>query len=332
MLSPELIQLAIIALASLSAGLIVYLLIFPYLSGEKAAEKRVGSVSERRSASSRARAAANDDLDRRRKQVQVSLEELEKRTKQQEVVTMRMRLTRAGLPDMSPQQFYMFSALGAVFMFAISYFSGLNLLISGAIAFVSGLGLPRWLLSTLAKRRQARFLGEFANTIDVVVRGVKSGLPLNECLDIISREAPEPIRTEFAELMRQQKVGVPLGECFERMYKRMPMPEVNFFAIVVAIQQQAGGNLAEALGNLADVLRARKMLAAKVSALSAEAKASAAILGALPFFVMGMTYMSSPEYISLLWNDRTGHMLLAGGGIWMTLGMLVMRKMINFDI
>lgn len=330
MLSPEMVELAIVALAALSVGLIAYVLIFPYLSGEKTAEKRVGTVSERRSASSRVRAAQNDDLDKRRKQVQVSLEELEKRTKQQEVVTLRMRLTRAGLVEMSPHQFYMFSAIAAVVMFGVSYFSGLGMLISAALSFVAGLGLPRWMLNTMAKRRQAKFLGEFANTIDVVVRGVKSGLPLNECLEIISREAPEPIRSEFAELIRQQKVGVTLGECFERMHKRMPLQEVNFFSIVVAIQQQAGGNLAEALGNLSAVLRARKMLAAKVAALSAEAKASAAILGALPFFVMGMTYMSSPDYISLLWDDRTGHMLLAGGGIWMALGMFVMRQMINF--
>ena len=212
MLSPEMVELAIVALAALSVGLIAYVLIFPYLSGEKTAEKRVGTVSERRSASSRVRAAQNDDLDKRRKQVQVSLEELEKRTKQQEVVTLRMRLTRAGLVEMSPHQFYMFSAIAAVVMFGVSYFSGLGMLISAALSFVAGLGLPRWMLNTMAKRRQAKFLGEFANTIDVVVRGVKSGLPLNECLEIISREAPEPIRSEFAELIRQQKVGVTLGE------------------------------------------------------------------------------------------------------------------------
>ena len=164
----------------------------------------------------------------------------------------------------------------------------------------------------------------------MVVRGVKSGLPLNECLEIVARESPEPVRSEFSDLMDQQRVGVPLQDCFDRMMDRVPLPEVNFFAIVVAIQAQAGGNLAEALGNLSGVLRARKGLQAKVKALSAEANASAMILAALPFFVMGMTYFSSPDYISLLWNDKTGHMLLAGGGVWMLMGILVMRKMINF--
>ena len=180
------------------------------------------------------------------------------------------------------------------------------------------------------KRRQGKFLQEFANSIDVIVRGVKSGLPLPECLAIIARESPQPVAEEFTELVEQQRVGVPLGEAFERMMGRLPLPEVRFFAIVLAIQQQAGGNLSEALGNLSGVLRDRKRLQAKVRALSAEAKASAAVLGAMPFVVMILVYITTPSYIALLWTTRMGQFLLVVAGFWMMCGVLIMRKMINF--
>jgi tight adherence protein B len=164
----------------------------------------------------------------------------------------------------------------------------------------------------------------------VIVRGIKSGLPLNECLSIIARESPEPIRGEFREVVEQQRVGVPLQDCFEKMMMRLPMPEVKFFAIVIGIQQSAGGNLSEALGNLAGVLRDRKHMAAKVNALSAEAKASAGVLACLPFAVMIMVYLTTPGYITILWTYKTGQFMLLCSAIWMTMGVLVMRKMINF--
>jgi tight adherence protein B len=206
----------------------------------------------------------------------------------------------------------------------------MNPLIPIAVAFVGFLGLPRWVVTRMIKRRQSKFLDEFANSIDVIVRGVKSGLPLNECLSIIARESPSPIREEFKELVEQQRVGVPLSECFTRMMGRMPLPEVNFFAIVISIQQQAGGNLSEALGNLAGVLRDRKRLQSKVKALSAEAKASAGVLAALPFMVMLMVYLSTPKYIGILFTTKMGQFLLICAAAWMTCGILVMRKMINF--
>jgi tight adherence protein B len=164
----------------------------------------------------------------------------------------------------------------------------------------------------------------------VIVRGVKTGLPLNECLNIIARESPEPLKGEFTDLVEGQRLGLPLQECFDRMLESMPLNDVKFFSIVIAIQQQSGGNLAEALGNLSGVLRSRKMLAAKVAALSGEAKASAAILGGLPFVVMIMVYMTSPAYIMLLFNEKLGHIILAVAGFWMTCGVVVMRQMVNF--
>ncbi len=240
-----------------------------------------------------------------------------------------MRLSRAGLQTTTRQYWITSFIIGGVVLAG-----GLLLLpqplIAPPLAFAATFGLPRWVLKFLAKRRQNKFLAEFANAIDVVVRGVKSGLPLIECLEIIARESPEPIRSEFRDLIEQQRIGVPIAECFDRMMERMPLPEVSFFAIVVAIQSQAGGNLAEALGNLSGVLRSRIQLAAKVKALSGEAKASAAILGALPFIVISMVYLTSPDYIEVLWTDKKGHLFLAAAGFWMSCGIWMMRQMINF--
>jgi tight adherence protein B len=185
-------------------------------------------------------------------------------------------------------------------------------------------------LAKITARRQKKFLAELANAIDVIVRGIKSGLPLNDCLGVIAKESPEPVAGEFQEVIEQQRVGVSLGEAMERMARRMPLPEVKFLAIVIAIQQQSGGNLAEALANLSTVLRDRFKMAMRVKALSAEAKSSAMILASLPPGVMFMVHSSSPEYIAPLFSTRTGYMFIAAGLFWMSIGILVMRKMINF--
>jgi tight adherence protein B len=202
------------------------------------------------------------------------------------------------------------------------------------IAFVAGLvgafGVPRWILNKVTKRRQAKFIAELPNAIEIVVRGVKSGLPFNECLATIARESAEPLASEFREVVEQQRVGVAIGEALDRLAMRMPLSEVRFLSIVIAVQQHAGGNLSEALGNLAGVLRDRFRLAMKVKALSAEAKASAFVLASLPPAVMFMVYGAAPDYISPLFNTRTGNLLLVVAGCWMLMGVLVMRKMINF--
>jgi tight adherence protein B len=191
--------------------------------------------------------------------------------------------------------------------------------------------LPRWILARMTKRRQAKFLLEFVNAIDIIVRGIKSGLALSECMEIITKESSEPVKSEFADLVEQQKVGVPMSRAFERMYERMPLNEVNFFAIVIAVQAQIGGNLAEVLSNLAQVLRDRYSLQAKVRAFSAEAKASAVILGALPPCIILAVFFTTPNYILILWHNKLGNLMLIFSVIWMVTGIFVMRKMINFD-
>jgi tight adherence protein B len=218
-----------------------------------------------------------------------------------------------------------------VVAFVFSFFSGMPLYQSGAIAFVGLLGFPRWLLGFLAKRRQAKFLNELPNAVDVIIRGVKSGLPVGDCLRIIASEAAEPVRGEFKYIVEAQAVGVPLSEAVTKVYEHMPLAEANFFAIVIGVQQQAGGNLSEALSNLSKVLRERKKMKGKIQAMSTEAKASGAIIGSLPLIVTCLVYLTTPSYIMLLFTTQSGNVILVASGLWMLTGILVMKKMINFD-
>ncbi|MGH6735667.1 MAG: type II secretion system F family protein [Methyloceanibacter sp.] len=329
MLSPEIVQLAAIALAALSVGGIVYVLVMPYLSDERKVSKRVATVAQGQTRA-RTRIGVPQPLQMRRKQVQDTIRDIEAKQKAKKRISLRTKLMRAGI-NIRPRVYYMLCAATGLLGGFIVLATGSSPLISLLAAIACGFGLPRWYVSRRLKLRQAKFLTEFANAIDIIVRGIKSGLPLTDCLQVIASETPEPVRSEFVDLVEQQKVGVPLSRAFERMSDRMPLQEVNFFAIVVAIQAQTGGNLAEALSNLSQVLRDRYRLQAKVKSFSAEAKASAMIIGALPPLVMGIVYVTSPDYISLLWTEKLGQMMLAAGAAWMLLGILVMRKMINFD-
>ena len=213
----------------------------------------------------------------------------------------------------------------------VSYFSTWHVPSAG-FAISGGFSLPHLYVSFRRKTRFARFLNEFPNAVDVVVRGVKTGLPVGECLKIIATEGRQPVRGEFRKIVDDQALGMPLAEAVQRLAERIPLPEVTFFSIVIAIQSSTGGGLAEALGNLAKVLRDRKKMLAKIQAMSSEAKASAGIIASLPVFVAGAVYLTSPSYIELLFTTLIGHVVLYGCGVWMTMGVLIMRKMINFKI
>ncbi|MGI9419930.1 MAG: type II secretion system F family protein [Geminicoccaceae bacterium] len=320
-------------MAALSMGGIAYVILYPFMSGEAKANKRMAKVST--GAKGRdGRAAArleSEGKDQRRKQMQKTLKEMEENQKRKKKkVTLAMSLAHAGL-QISVGMFWIMSVVCGMLVGFMVLLSGSSWQLSLGAAFAACLGLPRWILKHLKKRRIAKFLDEFANAIDVIVRGIKAGLPVNDTLKVISQESPDPVGPEFKEIVEGQKLGVPLDQGLERMYERMPLAEVNFLAIVVSIQSRTGGNLAEALGNLSKVLRERKKMQSKVRAVSQEAKSSAAIIGALPPSIMGLVYLVNPEYISLLWTTQAGQFMLLGSAIWMGMGVLVMRKMINFD-
>jgi tight adherence protein B len=243
--------------------------------------------------------------------------------------SLKHQIMQAGL-EVKEETFWLISAgLGCAFGF-IAYSLKAPPLAIAAAAAIGLLGLPRWVLGFLIGGRQKKFSSQLADGIDMIVRGVKSGLPLNQCLQIIAKESAEPLRGEFQRLVDGQAMGVPLDQNMNRMIERVPLPEVNFFAIVLVIQAKAGGNLSEALGNLSTVLRARKMLREKIKALSAEAKMSAMIIGAMPFVVAGMLAAIRPQYVSLLITTDSGRVVLIVCAVSMLLGILTMRKMINF--
>jgi tight adherence protein B len=319
--------LAIFLLSTFCAGAIAWVLLYPYLSGEKEAEKRLQSVARPGLANVKVSARA---VKTRREQVEATLKDLEARRKKSSSPPLSIRLTQAGL-TWSKQQFYIVSAVFGAFVFGAAMLLDTGLLPAALLAFAAGFGLPRWALSYLKKRRETKFLDQFPDAIDVVVRGIKAGLPLGDSLRALATDAPEPILSEFRHILETQAVGVPLGDACAKLFERMPLPEANFFAIVISIQQKSGGNLSEALGNLSKVLRDRKRMKGKIKAMSTEAKASAAIIGALPIAVMAIVYITSPDYITLLWTERLGQLMLAGSAMWMLMGIMVMRKMINFD-
>jgi tight adherence protein B len=318
--------LAMAFMASVAVGGLAWVFLYPQLSGEKKAEERRSSIARPE--------PKTRTVDRgqrsKRDQVETSLKEVEARNKEKSKVPLGIRITQAGL-EWSEQKFIVISGMLGLFAFAMTVMFGGGLLAGAGLAFAAGFGLPRWILGFLKKRREDAFLKALPDAVDVVVRGIKAGLPLFDSLKVVAADAPEPLRSEFNAIIETQTIGMPLGEACARLYERMPLPEANFFGIVIAIQQKSGGNLSEALGNLSKVLRDRKKMKEKIQAMSMEAKASAGIIGSLPPIVMLLVYMSTPDYISLLWTHETGRLMLAGCALWMTCGIFVMKKMINFD-
>ena len=318
--------LALAFLATTTVGGLAWVFLYPALSGERKAEHRRAAVAKSEPAARQA-----DKTQRsRREQVEGSLKDLEARRQKEKKIPLSSRLTQAGL-TWTVKKFMMISGVLAAVSFAIAMLAGGGLLAAAGMAFAAGFGLPRWGLSYLKTRREKAFLKALPDAVDVIVRGIKAGLPLFESIKVVASDAPEPLKGEFLAIIETQAIGMPLGDACARLFERMPVPEANFFGIVIAIQQKSGGNLSEALGNLSKVLRDRKKMAEKIQAMSMEAKASAGIIGSLPPIVMLLVYLSTPEYISLLWTHPTGQLMLVGCVVWMSIGIFVMKRMINFD-
>jgi tight adherence protein B len=314
--------------AMFAAGGVAYVFIYPYLSGEARAEKRqkalVAPTQDKRV--DRVMAGAN-----RREQVAQSLKDIETREKARNKLTLEMRIAQAGLTWTKGKFFLISLGMALGFAFGAFVVTG-EPYVAGAALFAGGIGVPRWLLGFLRKRRINKFIEELPNAMDVIVRGIRAGLPLADCMRVIASESTEPLKTEFRTIVEGQALGISIGDAALKLYDRVPVAEANFFGIVIAIQQKSGGNLSEALGNLSRVLRERRKMRGKVKAMSMEAKASAAIIACLPFAVAFFTYLSSPAYISLLWTTQAGKVALAASGCWMMVGVWSMKKMITFDI
>ena len=315
-----------IGLVLVAVAAVVYVA-YPYLSGDIKAERRRTAIE----ATAVKRIERVTDTSNRRKQITESLKELEQRGKKKSRVTIENKLGQAGL-DWTPRGFYIFSAVIGLVFGAMIFVATSNPIIALPAAVVGALGIPNWFLAFRRKRRIAKFLNEFPNAVDVIVRGIRSGLPLGDCLRVIASESAEPVKSEFRHIVESQSIGLSMSEAVERIVDRVPIPEANFFAIVISIQQKAGGNLSEALSNLSRVLRDRKKMKAKVKAVASEANASAMIIGSMPFIVGFLIYLTSPKYLELLWTTTTGRMMLVVAAVWMSIGIAVMRKMISFEV
>ena len=329
--------LALVALAAISVGGLAYAFLFNSIESEKNVGRRLKSVQRAdtdRGAKLQKRDRAQEAL-KRRKQVSDSLEKLDEKNKDRNKAILQPGveglMIQAGM-SASVTQFWCISAVLGVVGFFVPLMLLQPIYICAGIGIVAGLLLPRLYVKRRRKKRCKAFLKEFPNALDIIVRAIKSGLPLNDGIRLIAHEAKEPVRTEFQRIVENQQMGMATSDAIGRMYERVPTSEANFFAIVVAIQSQAGGNLSEALGNLSNVLRGRKQMREKVQALSMEAKASGVIIAALPFVVAIIVSIMNPEFLMPLIERDTGHLLLAISGTLYISGIGLMKKMINFEV
>jgi tight adherence protein B len=332
----QLPQIAFVAMIAIFVGGLIIAVLYAYFTGSASTSKRVRAIASNSKQPARPtlkqRLMNEDPKDSRRKQLQETLKQIEQREKQRKKrLTLRVLIMQAGL-EIRPPMFWM-SSIGLGLVIAlVALIAGLPwwlVPISGAVGMF---GIPRWVLGFIRKRRQATFLNDFADAVDVMVRGLKAGLPITDAMRVIATETGPPVGPEFMEIIEGQRVGITIEQGIERMFERMPLSEVNFLGIVMAIQSKTGGNLAEALSNLSKVLRDRKKMKMKIKAVSQEAKASAAIIGSLPILIMVAMTLLNPEYLNPLFYTKMGNILIAGSATWMFTGVLVMRKMIQFEI
>ncbi|HTJ58336.1 MAG TPA: type II secretion system F family protein [Devosiaceae bacterium] len=317
------VLLAVIAIGAAGFALV------PSALGSNRAEKRKRALQGDIQANRRENSALRD-RDARRKNVQAALKQQTDALAARKRVSLQSLIFQAGMKikgrDFIRNQ-VIFGAIVAVIVFVVQVPIYYAVIFGGAAGYV----LPRWYLSRRRKQYQNKFLDELPNAVEAIVRGVKSGLPLNDSIRLVSKEAKEPVKSEFGRVLDQQAVGKSMGEAVTVLLDRVPVPEVNFFIVVITVQQQAGGNLSEALGNLARVLRNRKALKLKIAAMSSEAKASAGIIGSLPFVVSLLVSLTSPTYLLPLVQTTTGQLWLGIAGLMLAMGVFVMRRMVIFE-
>ncbi len=244
---------------------------------------------------------------------------------------LRKRLLRAGL-GISLQRYLVFGLLAGLAAILAGLGLGLPPTVSVALGVAAALGLPHAYVGWLANRRRKQFLAHFAEAIDLITRGLKSGLPIGESIKVAGNEVADPVGSELRRVMDAVRLGSKLEDALWETAERLELQEFKFFAISLVVQSETGGNLAETLANLSDVLRGRRHLKMKIKALSSEAKASAYIIGSLPFVIAAIIYLINPDYIMALVHDIRGNLMIAGGLVSFLIGSGVMYKMVRFDV
>jgi tight adherence protein B len=302
-------------------------LAFAFLGQNERADQRRSAIAKAPTSSS-ARAAVLDRTTKK-KQIADSLAGLEKRSRSKRV-DLQTRIEQAGMTIKKERYLMIFAAI-AVVLAGLVFAKTHSPVLAGLTAITMAVGAPPFVLARMKQRRIKKFIDALPVALDIIVRGVRAGLPLGDTLRIIANEAPEPAKSEFRKVVESQQLGISVPEACQRLAQRVPATETNFFAIVIEIQSKAGGNLSEAVGNLSKTVRERKKMKGKISAMSMEALASAAIIGMVPFVVTGALYMISPKYMSLLFNTVHGRYILMFALGWMSIGAMMMKKMISFD-
>lgn len=323
----EILLYALLAIVGVGAAGFAFI---PSLAGSNRADKRMKALQgDIRANRQDAETARNRDT--RRKQIQETLKaQNDQLNKTRRRVPLQDQIYQAGMKiqarDWIRNQIIIGVVLALVcWLLQVDWYFAL---VFGA---AGGYLLPKFWMARRRKRHQAAYLDELPNAVEAIVRGVKSGLPLNDSMRLVAKEAKEPIKSEFQKVLDQQTMGKSTGEAIQTLFDRMPLPEVNFFVVVITVQQQAGGNLSEALGNLSRVLRNRKKMKQKIKAMSSEAKASAGIIGSLPFIVGLLVTLTTPSYMVPMFTTTLGLIWLGIAAIMMSFGVWIMAKMVSFD-
>ena len=244
---------------------------------------------------------------------------------------LRLRLAQTGKKWTLAQ--YAYASGGIAFlMMALLWLKGAPLFLALFAGLLLGAGLPHMVVNFFIARRIKKFTASFPDAIELLVRGLKSGLPVGETLGVVAREVPGPVGEEFKMVTEKIKIGKSMEDSLQETADRLGTAEFQFFVITLAIQRETGGNLAETLANLADVLRKRAQMKLKIRAMSSESKASAYIVGSLPFFVFGMVWTVNPAYLAGFFYEPRLIIAGIGGAIWMSLGVFIMAKMVSFEI
>lgn len=302
----------------------------PAFLGSSRADKRIkalqGDIQANRRESNAARTRDN-----RRKSIQETLKaQTEAVGKRKKRVPLQDQIYQAGM-KLKARDFIRNQIIVGVIVFIACFLLQIPILFAAVFGVAGGYLLPKYYLGRRRKKFRNAYLDELPNAVEAIVRGVKSGLPLNDSMRLVAKEAKEPIKSEFQRVLDQQSMGKSMMEAIAILFDRVPLPEVNFFVVVISVQQQAGGNLSEALGNLAKVLRNRKKMKQKIKAMSSEAKASAGIIGSLPFIVATLVSLTTPNYLLPLVQTNIGLVWLGIAAIMLAMGSFIMNRMIQFD-
>jgi Flp pilus assembly protein TadB len=318
----------LVILAMVTVGAAGFALVPSALGGGRAEKRRKALQGDMRA--NRLEASAARSRDERRKSVQQALKSQTDALNARKRVTLPQLLFQAGM-TIKPAAFIRNSVIFGVAVTVILVLVQVPLFLAPVFGLAAGYLLPRWWVSRKRRKYQDMFLDELPNAVEAIVRGVKTGLPLNDSIRVVAKDAKEPVKSEFGRVLDQQAFGLSMTEAVTVLLDRVPLPEVNFLVVVITVQQQAGGNLSEALGNLAKVLRNRKKMKQKIKAMSSEAKASAGIIGSLPFVVGMLVSVVSPTYLVPLFTTTLGHIWLGVGVVMLAMGIFVMNRMIQFD-